>query len=35
MGISLGAWYKFILKLFGLMFVLQCILMVAGVLIGL
>lgn len=35
MGISLGAWYKFILKLFGLMFALQCLLMVAGVLIGL
>ena len=34
MGISLGHWYKFVLKLFGMMFALQCILMVAGVLIG-
>lgn len=34
MGISLGHWYKFVLKLFGMMFVLQCILMVIGVAVG-
>lgn len=34
MGISLGHWYKFILKLFGMMFVLQCIFMIAGVALG-
>lgn len=32
MGISLKVWYKFILKLFAMMFALQCILMVAGIL---
>lgn len=35
MGISLGHWYKFVLKLFAMMFVLECILMVVGVAIGL
>ena len=34
MGISLGHWYKFVLKLFGMMFILQCIFMIAGVALG-
>ena len=34
MGISLAHWYKFVTKLFAMMFALQCILMVAGILLG-
>ena len=34
MSISLDQWYKFITKLFIMMFCLQCIFMVVGVLIG-
>lgn len=34
MGVTLGQWYKFIMKLFAMMFALQCIMMVVGVAIG-
>ena len=34
MGISLAHWYKFITKLFIMMFLLQCVFMVAGILMG-
>lgn len=34
MGLSLGQWYKFITKLFGMMFCLQCIMLMIAVAIG-
>ena len=34
MGVSLKSWYKLILKLFAMIFALQCILMVVGIVIG-
>ena len=34
MGISLAHWYKFITKLFIMMFLLQCVFMVAGIFMG-
>lgn len=34
MAISLAHWYKFITKLFAMMFVVQCIFMVAGIMLG-
>lgn len=34
MGISLKVWYKLVLKLFAMLFALQCILMVVGIMIG-
>ena len=34
MGISLAHWYKFVTKLFIMMFCLQCVLMVAGIMMG-
>ena len=35
MGLSLSHWYKFITKLFVMMFLLQCVFMIVGVIIGL
>ena len=35
MGLSLSHWYKFITKLFVMMFLLQCVFMIVGVMIGL
>jgi uncharacterized ion transporter superfamily protein YfcC len=34
MSISLAHWYKFVTKLFAMMFALQCVFMVAGIMIG-
>lgn len=35
MGLSLSHWYKFITKLFVMMFCLQCVFMIAGIVLGL
>ena len=34
MGISLKKWYKLVLPLFGLVFALECVLLVVGIMIG-
>ena len=34
MSISLAHWYKFVTKLFAMMFALQCVFMVAGIMMG-